>query len=356
MNNKWSLSYIVCVAAALVMSAACLARPAFTEDSAIVYTSCDSIRLAATLALPDDGRQQHPAVVLMSGTGPQDRDCTMAGHRLFRDISDFLAARGIAVLRTDDRGVGQSTGNYSLATTADFAADALAAVSYLKSRADIDPRNIGLVGHSEGGASISIATAQSDDVAFMVSLCGLMTAGLPSVIQQNRDIIAATPLPEADKRCYDDINERMFRTAFQYADSDSLEAELQRAYDTWRADTTNQHIRFSIYMYTMTATSPWYRFFIRYNPADYLSKVHVPVLLVNGGKDVMVNAAQNTDSALRCLSHNRDVTVRLFPDLNHLLLPCKLGTQEEYRQLADVNTSQEVLQLLDMWIHQHLQE
>ena len=352
---KTQLSLFVFVAATLLGSVRCHASLPFIEDSTIVYTSCDSIRLAATLAIPQDGQARHPVVVLMSGTGRQDRDCTMAGHPLFREVSDYLAARGIAVLRTDDRGVGPSTGDYDWATTADFAADALAAVSYLKTRADIDPRNIGLIGHSEGGASVSIATAKGGgDVAFMVSLSGLMTAGLPSVIQQNRDIIAATPIPESDKRRYDDINERMFRTAYRYADSDSLATELQQTYDAWRADTTNNHIRYSIYIYSLTATRPWYRFFIRYNPADYLSQVHVPVLLVNGGKDIMVNAVQNTESALRCLAHNPDVTARLFPDLNHLLLHCERGTQEEYAQLRAEKTSAEVLALLDSWIHRHL--
>lgn len=345
---------LLLLAAMLVGSRCGYASASYTEDTTIVYTSCGSIRLAATLAIPQDGQKRHPAVVLMSGTGRQDRDCTMAGHALFREISDYLAARGIAVLRTDDRGVGQSTGDYAWATTADFASDALAAVSYLKTRTDIDPQNIGLIGHSEGGASATIATAQSRDVAFMVSLCGLMTDGLSSVIQQNRDLIAATTMAEADKRRYDDINERLFRTAYRYADADSLEQRLNEVYDAWRSDSTNQHIRYSIYMYAMTATTPWYRFFIRYNPADYLSRVSVPVLLVNGGKDIMVNAAQHTDYALRCLTHNADVTCRLFPSLNHLLLPCSLGTQEEYRQLADVKTSAEVLQLLDTWIHQHL--
>lgn len=331
-----------------------MAQEPFVEDTTIVYTSCDSIRLAATLALPADGRQYHPAVVLMSGTGRQDRDCNMAGHRLFKDISDHLAARGIAVLRTDDRSVGGSTGDYNLCTTADFAADALAAVDYLKTRPDIDPRNIGLIGHSEGGASISIAASQTDDVAFIVSLCGLMTAGLPSVIQQNYDIIHSSPIPEADMLRYDDINERMFRTAYKYADSDSLQQRLNDVYDEWRRDTTNQHIRFSIYMYAMTATTPWYRFFIRYNPQDYLSKVHVPVLIVNGGKDVMVNARQNKESARSCLKHNHDVTLRTFPDLNHLLLPCEKGTQEEYQKLTDAVTSPDVLTLLDKWIHARL--
>lgn len=354
MRNKRLTLRTAVVAVAAALAVACHASDGFVEDTTIVYTSCDSIRLAATLAIPADGRQRHPAVVLMSGTGRQDRDCTMAGHRVFKEISDHLAAQGIAVLRTDDRGTGNSGGDYSYATTADFAADALAAVAYLKTRPDIDASHIGLLGHSEGGASISIAAAQSPDVAFLVSLCGLMTAGLPSVIQQNIDIVAASPLPEADKVRYNEINERMFRTAYQYADSDSLEQRLYAVHDEWRRDTTNQHIRYGIYMYAMTATSPWYRFFIRYNPADYLPKVSVPVLLVFGGKDIMVNARQNEESALRCLAHNKDVTSRVFPQINHLLLPCEKGTQEEYASLTDEHTPPELLSLLSTWIRKKI--
>ena len=351
MSKRRHLCHFMSMMVAVMLSATSHAFPGFVEDTTIVYTSCDSIQLAATLAVPANGQQRHPAVILMSGTGRQDRDCTMAGHKVFKDISDYLANQGIAVLRTDDRGTGKSTGDYSYATTADFAADALAAVAYLKTRPDIDSSHIGLLGHSEGGASISIAASQSKDVAFIISLCGLMTAGLPSVIQQNIDIVEASSLPEADKQRYHKINELMFQTAYRYADSDSLEQKLYAVHDEWRRDTTNQHIRYGIYMFAKTAVSPWYRFFIRYNPADYLSKVNVPVLLVFGGKDIMVNARQNEESALRCLAHNKDVTSHVFPKINHLLLPCEKGTQEEYASLSDAKIPPELLSLLSTWIH-----
>ena len=332
-------------------SLACWAqgRNSFVEDSTIVYVSCDTIRLSATLAIPVNGQEKHPAVVLVSGTGKQNRDCDMAGHSLFKVISDCLASNGIAALRSDDRGVGGSTGCYEDATTYDFALDALAAVEYLKSRADIDSQKIGLIGHSEGGATISIATSQSPDVAFMVSLSGLMLDGLSAVTCQNRDLIDAYPMSEEDKMHYNEINERMFRAAFQYADSDRLEDELMTEYNRWRADTTNAHIRFSIYMYAMTATSPWYRFHIRYNPEEYLSKIDVPVLLVGAEKDVMVNAQEHSTNALRYLSHNPYVESHILPGLNHLFLPCEKGTPEEYRTIKSPISS-ELLSLLETWI------
>ncbi len=326
----------------------------FIEDSTIVYVSCDTVRLSATLAIPTNGQERHPVVVLVSGTGKQDRDCNIAGHLLFKEISDYLVSQGIAVLRSDDRGVGGSTGCYDAATTYDFALDALAAVEYLKSRTDIDPKKIGLIGHSEGGAAVSIATSQSPDVAFMVSLSGLMLDGLNALICQNRDLIDTYPMSEEDKMLYNEINEKMFHTAFHYADSDNLDEKLMEAYNHWRTDTTNAHIRFSIYMYTMTATSPWYRSHIRYNPAEYLSKIEVPVLLINAEKDIMVNAQIHSNNALRCLSHNPLVESHIFPGLNHILLPCETGTPEEYRQIKSPISS-DVLILLGTWIQRQIQ-
>lgn len=346
--------------AVLLMPLCMEAQPSYSVDSTVVYTSCDSIRLAATLTMPAEaGKGGVPAVILMSGTYPQDRDCTMAGHKLFLEIADYLSSRGIAVLRTDDRGVGGSTGNYDYATTADFAADALAAVEYVKTVKGIDPRKIILCGHSEGGASVSIAAAQSEDVAGVISLAGLMTDGLTSVIQQNRDIVAASAISDEDKARYDDINELMFLTAYNHADCDTLEQMLWQNYNAWKAVDDAEfarkhpggfdHFRFGIYMYAKTASGPWYRFFIRYNPADYLSKINVPVLAINGDKDIMVNCQLSLGNVRRLLSHNPDVTTKVMAGVNHLMLPCERGTQDEYWQIASP-TSPEVLEAMCSWI------
>lgn len=343
-------------AALLLLATAAAAQPAgsptaapFTEDSTVTYVSCDSIRLAATLALPAGGAARHPAVVLLSGTGRQTRDCVMAGRPLFRVLSDSLAARGVAVLRSDDRGTGRSTGHYEAATTADFAADALAAVAYLRSRADIDPRRIGLVGHSEGGAAACIAAAQSSDIAFVASLSGMMADGLASVVQQNHDLVEAAPLAPDDKARYHDINGRLFRTAHRYAQSDSLRDKLYATYDAWRADSANSHIRYAIHMYAATACTPWYRHMIRYNPADHLPRLRCPVLLVGGEKDAMVNPQLHIGTARRLLAHNPDVTARVFPGINHILLPCQRGTPDEYASIAEP-LSADVLHLVAEWV------
>lgn len=333
------------------------AQSFYSTDSTTVYISCDSIQLAATLTMPENPRC---AVVLMSGTNQQDRDCNMAGHPVFAEISDYLSSRNIAVLRTDDRGTGKSSGNYNYATTADFAEDAIAAVKYIKTIPSLKEKPVGLIGHSEGGASISIAASKCNDVDFIISLAGLMTDGLSSVIQQNKDIIAATPISDEDKERYNKINDIMFHTAYEYAESDTLDSILYHRYDAWKKiDDENfkknhpdeyDHFRYYIYMYAMNATSPWYRFFIRYNPSDYLSKVNIPVLALNGDKDVMVNCEQNLNNVKRYLSHNKDVTTKVIQNINHLLLPCKRGTQDEYSELKDEHVSLDVLETIYRWI------
>ena len=337
-----------------------MAIAAFSQkEERIVFNGSDTLHYGATLTLPK-GVKKAPAVVIMSGTNPQDRDGTMAGHKVFKEIADYLTAHGMAVLRMDDRGVGETNGNYAEATTADFADDCLAAVAYLKSRTDINKKKIGAIGHSEGGAVISIAASKSKDIHYLISLAGLMTDGLSSLIKQNYDIVHTSPIPEHDMKRYDEINDIMFHKVYDHAEADSatLAKILWDAYNEWKVKddayfkTLNvefDHFRFPIYMYTMQATTPWYRFFIRYNPVDYLCNVKVPVLAINGTKDIMVNCEQNLSNVKRYLAHNKNVTTISINNVNHLLLPCKKGTQEEYKEIKDP-VSEEALKTIVNWL------
>ena len=334
-----------------------------TED--VHFCNADSsICFGGTLLLPDS-TCKNPVVIFVSGTGKQDRDGTMAGHKMFKTIAGYLASRGIASLRTDDRGVGETSGDYAKSTTADFADDVITAIAYLKSRADIDPQNIGLIGHSEGGAVISIAAAKSNDVAFLVSLAGLATNGFEALKKQNEVLVEKSDLPDYDKKRAGEINTLMFETAYRYAYSDSLGQKLNENYERWkkkddeyvkRLNIQNDHFRFSIYGYTKEATSPWYRYFIRYQPDKFLSKVRIPVLALNGDKDIMVDCKENLAHWKRYLQKagNKDVTVMVLPGLNHLFLPCKTCTQEEYSHLKE-HFSPKALQIIGDWIVSHVQ-
>lgn len=317
----------------------------------------DTVTLAATLTLPR-GVKRAPAVVFLSGTGQQDRDGTMGGHTMFADLAAFLSSHGVAVLRADDRGVGGSTGTYDQATTEDFGNDALAAVRLLRQRSDIDTARIGLIGHSEGGAAMAIAAAKSSDVKFLISLSGLCDTGLHSLIEQNAAVTRSYPLPDYDVRRYDALNDLMFRLVYKYADSDSLEQKMWEAYDAWhRVDSIYfstlgvefDHFRYPIYMYVMQATTPWYRFFVRYDPARYLQQVRVPVLALNGDRDVWVNADTNLHNWQTLLPEGADIETVRLPGLNHLLLPCETGAPNEVIP-ADVAMPQAVYDAILSWL------
>lgn len=335
--------------------------PAFGEKAA--YTSQDitfkndTVTFAGTLTVPADVKNA-PVAIILSGSGKQDRDGNMAGKPMFSDIADYLSSRGIAVLRFDDRGTGKSTGVYEEATTKDFADDGLAAISYLKTRKDIDTGHIGFIGHSEGATAMSIAASGNDDVKFLVSLAGPCLDGLHSLIIQNEAQVEKYNLPDYNVRRYNMIDDLMFRVVHKYADSDSLETKIQEAYDKWQAmdsiyfnalDIEFDHFRFPIYMYKMQATSPWYRFNIRYNPADYLKNVHVPVLALNGDRDVMVDSKAHLAGWKENLPEGADLTVKEMEGLNHLFLPCETGLPTEYGSI-EAPVSREMLGIVCDWI------
>ncbi len=323
----------------------------------------DSIRFAGTLTHPP-GQGRVPAVLILSGTGPQTRNGAPGpiGHQPFEVLADYLTRRGFAVLRTDDRGVGRTTGRYDQATTADFARDALAAVRYLRQRPDIDPTRVGLLGHSEGGAAAVMAAAASSDVAFVISLAGLLTPGLQALLFQNAELVRTAALPARDQQRFDELNGRMFRTAYQYATSPELEAQLRATYQTWKTQddarlladkVTNDHFRFPLESYLRQATGPWYRYHIRFDPAPYLTRVKVPVLALNGDRDLLVDyhGLAAAAAALR-QAGNRDVTTQVLPGLNHLLQPCRTCLPNEYSDL-DTTVDPAVLRTVGDWLARH---
>lgn len=333
---------------------------AMAQSTDVSFKNLDgSITFGATVSVPAKGNTYN-AVVLISGGGRQDRDGTMAGHPWFKVLAEYLNSKGLTVLRMDDRGVGKTTGDYDLATTADFANDALAAIAYLKSRKDLGLKKIGLAGHSEGGAASAIAASQSKDVAFLISLSGLAVNGMSSLKSQNADIVAASQLKDYDKKRSDEINNLMFQTAFNYADSANMEQKLNDTYATWKKKddvyfkTLNiefDHFRFPIYSYVMNATKPWYRYFLKFDPVAFLPKVKVPVLAINGDKDLMVRSKPNLENwkNLPATGGNKNVTVKEISGLNHLLQHCTTCQLQEYASLKET-IAPEVLQEIGNWL------
>ena len=352
--------FLIALLSWCICASAFAQKSTFASDSVQFKNADASITFGATVSTPNKINNTGRAVVIISGGGRQDRDGKMAGHLWFKVLADYLNAKGLTVLRMDDRSVGKTTGDYDMATTADFADDALTAIAYLKSRKDLKLKKIGLIGHSEGGAAIAIAASQSKDVAFLISLSGLAIDGRSSLKFQNEDLVAASTLPEVDKKRSNEINNLMFQTAYKYVDSANMEQKLNETYSEWKKKddeyfkTLNikfDHFRFPVYSYVMNAVKPWYRYFLKFDPIDFLPKLTVPILAINGDKDLMVRSVPNLANwkNLPAKGGNRKVTVKEIPGLNHLLQHCVTCQQQEYATLKET-IAPEVLDEIGRWL------
>lgn len=328
--------------------------PYKSEEVTFRNASAD-ITLAGTLTLPDQ-EGQFPAVILITGSGPQDRDESLLGHKPFLVLSDYLTRQGIAVLRYDDRGVGKSSGAFENATSADFATDAQSAVKYLMSRLDIDHMHIGLLGHSEGGIIAPMVASQSKDVAFIVLLAGTGIRGDSLLLLQQKLILKASGASDADLQQSEETNSRFFKLILENENQDALKElvtkELTKVYREM-TDEEKQGITEEewIDMEIEQMLSPWMEFFIRYDPAPTLKKVMCPVLAVNGEKDLQVPPKENItaiEAALR-KGGNKKVTTIIYPGLNHLFQECTTGSPNEYADIEQT-LSPVMMESVGQWI------
>lgn len=271
--------------------------------------------LAGTLTLPKARAGRLPAVVTITGSGHQDRDEFVAiagGYRLFREVADTLSRRGIAVLRMDDRGIGGSGGDV-LGTTADFADDIRAAVAYLRSRSDIDPARIALVGHSEGGTIAPMVAANDPQLAGVVLLAGTGYTGRRIIDYQIENGVRGSSLPEAQH--------------------DSLIAAQKAEFEA-----------------TM-GRNRWMQYFLTYDPVPTARRVTQPALILNGATDQQVRPeeARLLEAAMKAGGNTR-VTVRILPDLNHFFIHDPSGHPEGYATLRSAKVDRETLGIVADWL------
>ncbi|HHH49692.1 MAG TPA: alpha/beta fold hydrolase, partial [Saprospiraceae bacterium] len=313
-------------------------------------------KLAGTLTLPKK-EGQYPVVILISGSGAQDRNEALLGHKPFLVLSDYLTRQGIAVLRFDDRGVGGSTGNHATATTADFATDVLAGIEYLKSRKEIKHNQIGLMGHSEGGLIAPMVAAQSKDVAFIVSLAGPGIDGGKILAMQTELISLAEGEDKNKIKKNVKSLEKMIDIIKNTADINDTENKLKKylaeVYDNL-PDEDKKEIGDKapfIDKQIKAMNSPWMRFFLRYDPADAWSKVSCPVLALNGSKDLQVPPKENLAAIEKLLkaAGNTNVTTKELPGLNHLFQHTKTGAISEYGKLEET-FSTEAMKVIADWL------
>lgn len=333
-------------------------RPPFPyrQEEVTIPGAATGVTLSGTLTLPQ-GAGPFPAVVLVSGSGPQDRDESLMGHKPFLVLADHLTRKGIAVLRYDDRGVGKSTGAHAAATSEDFTGDALAAVAFLKARRDVGA--VGIVGHSEGGLIGPLAASRSAEVAFVVMLAGPGLPGEDILYAQGELIGRAGGATEAAVAVNRRIQEAMFAVVRAQPDTAAAVTELQHALQETLASLPAEVRRGMEGELTPAAldaqirqvNSPWFRFFLTYDPRPTLEKVPVPVLALNGALDLQVPAEANLREVEAALKRggNRDVTTRLLPGLNHLFQTARTGSPSEYAQITET-MSPTALEAVSSWI------
>ncbi len=337
-------------------------RPYPYDEQEVKYENRQqNVTLAGTLTLP---RTAGPfaAVLLITGSGPQDRDETLLGHKPFLVLADYLTRRGIAVLRVDDRGVGKSTGNFGTATSADFATDVQAGVAYLKTRKEINHAQIGLAGHSEGGLIGPLVASQNPDVAFVVMLAG---PGVPGdqILALQGDLIAKANggTPQAIARV-GELRKRMFAVVRAEPDALARTAKLRAVIKDALAQMTEAEKKqigdpeaFTSAQ-VQTLDTPWMRYFLTYDPRPALRKVTCPVLALNGANDLQVPPKQNLPEIAMALSigGNKDFALGELPDLNHLFQTSKTGSPSEYASIEET-FAPSALQIIGDWIVQHTQ-
>jgi pimeloyl-ACP methyl ester carboxylesterase len=323
----------------------------YREESVSFTNLSAKVDLAGTLTLPK-GPGPFSAVILIAGSGPHNRDEELGGHRPFLILADSLTRKGFAVLRYDKRGIGGSTGSADNSTTLDFATDAQSAIAYLKSRKEIDVKKIGLLGHSEGAMIAPFVANRSQDVAWLVLLAPPATTGEETLINQSRLIGQVGGLTEPqllasltfDREAYDLVRQEKDPIAF----AEKLKALLKES----GLDAAMPPAALETQLRMLA--SPWFHFFLDYNPVPALQALKTPTLALYGQKDLQVPPKFNMAPFKQALEQagNKDFEVKELPDLNHLFQHAYSGSPAEYAAIEET-FSPDALQVLSDWLSQH---
>lgn len=314
----------------------------YTQEEVKFFHPIDRHRLSGTLSYPTSNKK-YPAIILLSGSGQQDRDYTLFGHKPFLVIADYLTRAGFAVLRYDDRGIGQSEGNLSHATSLDFADDGLAAVNFLRHHEYIDSHRIGLLGHSEGSMIAQLMAAQDQNIAFILSLAG---PGLNGVTVYGKQLYMLAKGANGDEKI---LGFERFLAFSEAASEDISSAQLKSLFFEIHptADTKKFQQTLAI------LASPWFQYFLKFNPATTLPNVKCPILAVHGSIDRQLESSSNLAAIESILtkSAHLDFEIKEFKNLNHLFQQAVTGLPEEYPFIEET-LSLEVLIYITDWLTQ----
>jgi pimeloyl-ACP methyl ester carboxylesterase len=324
------------------------------DEEEVKYSNITAdVTLAGTLTLPRTGKPS-PAVLLIAGSGPNDRNETIFGHKPFLVLADHLTKQGFAVLRVDKRGVGQSTGNYDVSTSEDFAADVLAGVEYLKIRNEVDAEQIGLIGHSEGGLIAPMVAVKSNDVAFIVLMAGGGVTGEATLYAQEALISRAMGVTEEQISHQLDFQKQVLSVIKNESDLEKAEKLLREIVAKQLDNLPKEEQQASAEVMEAQikrCNSKWFRYFLTYDPITSLKHLKIPVLVINGELDSQVPSKQNLPVIAKILEEagNRNYRIIEFPKLNHLFQTCESGSILEYGKIEET-IAPVVLDTLSGWI------
>jgi alpha-beta hydrolase superfamily lysophospholipase len=337
-----------------------------SED--VEYDNADkSLHYGATFTRPK-GNGKYPAVIIISGSGTQDRNGTVFGHKLYWVLADYLTKNGIAVLRVDDRGAGKSSlgSDFKNATSMDFSYDVEASLNYLETRPDVNKKQLGLIGHSEGGIIAPIVAARRKDISFIVMWGGPEVGGAKINTDQNAYLLKKSGMDSSAVNAFSSLHGQILALFASAANQEELDAQISPVFDAWKK-AQSQHIQDALHVqnnsivgqnvlstYNGLYKSPWMRFFISYKPEVDLSKVKCSVLAINGEKDKQVDAGSNLGLIKKILTQNgnKDFEVKALPGLNHLLQTSTTGDLSEYEKIQET-MSPAAMKIICDWIKIH---
>lgn len=320
----------------------------------------DGITLAGTLTYPDS-EGPFPAVLLVSGSGPQDRNEEILGHKPFLVIADYLTKQGFAVLRYDDRGYGESSGDFINATTKDFADDAVAAIEWFMNNNIIDNQKISVMGHSEGAMVAAVVAAENPDIHSIVMLAGSGLSGEQTLMLQNEKLLREARESEEFIRKARETNLKIYEIVQSETSNDKAAGQIRKVYDKFLNSMTEQERRErGLNEYVAEAQikellKPWMRYFLSFDIKPYLRKITCPVLVLNGGKDFQIPYEDHVPPIEKALKEagNNDVETRIFPGLNHLFQTSETGSPAEYASIQET-FSPEVLKVIAEWLQKNM--
>lgn len=343
-------------------------KPPYTYNSEdiIYYNDDKSIQYGATITTPkDDGK--HPSVILISGSGAQNRDEEIFGHKPFAVMADHFTKNGYVVLRIDDRGIGETTGDVKNATSADYAKDVLNGIKYLKSRKEVDKDKIGLLGHSEGGIIAPLVANESNDVDFIILMAGPGVDLVQGMTEQNIAVLEKSGIAKTWAEDYGKLYKSIMQELVTAKSKEEVTKNIHRVINNWKANTDNTVVVNTTGIIDATSqervadnfiklyNNPWFRYFIAYEPQPVLRKLDCKVLALNGSEDIQVLPESNLSGIETALNDSKVKTyeVKEIESANHLFQKCIECTVPEYGQLEQT-IMPEVLDYITEWMNKHV--